>query len=130
MMDIAVDTSAIVELMVEGPRAESVDEALATAGLALVTSVARVEAAMVLMGRHGWGRTEFNRYWNALAVQEVPVDAAISELAIDAFELWGRGRGKAALNFGDCFSYALAKARNVPLLCVGNDFRKTDLRTV
>ena len=130
MMDIAVDTSAIVELMVEGPRAESVDEALATAGLALVTSVARVEAAMVLMGRHGWGRTEFNRYWNALAVQEVTVDAAISELAIDAFELWGRGRGKAALNFGDCFSYALAKARNVPLLCVGNDFRKTDLRTV
>jgi ribonuclease VapC len=90
MSDIAVDTSAIVELMIEGPRADVVDRALRAAGVAFVTPVARV----------------------------------------DAFDLWGKGRAKAALNFGDCFSYALAKARNVPLLCVGKGFGQTDLQRV
>ncbi|MPZ34017.1 MAG: PIN domain-containing protein [Rhodospirillales bacterium] len=130
MNHIAVDTSAIVEMMIGGPQANVVREVLAGAGLVHVTSVARVEVALVMMGRFGWDRAAFDRNWQALIVQEVPVDSAIGSLAIDAFELWGRGRGKAALNFGDCFSYALAKARNLPLLCVGNDFSQTDLQTL
>ena len=48
-------------------------------------------------------------------------------LAIDAFEAWGKGRGTAGLNFSDCFSYALAIGRNVPLLFVGDDFARTDI---
>jgi ribonuclease VapC len=130
MSDIAVDTSAIIELMLEGPTAASIDSAITGASVVLVTPVARVETAMVMIGRFGWDRMIFNRYWRELAMQEVPIDSSIGELAIEAFLLWGRGRAKAALNFGDCFSYALAKARNVPLLCVGNDFRQTDLRTL
>jgi ribonuclease VapC len=130
MSDIAVDTSAIVELMLEGSAAQSVDGAITAASAVLVTPVARVEAAMVMIGRFGWDRMTFDRYWQELALQEVPVDPLIGGFAIDAFELWGKGRAKAALNFGDCFSYALAKARNVPLLCVGDDFRQTDLRTL
>lgn len=129
-MDIAVDTSAIVELMSEGPQADAVHEALRSADMAFVTPVAHLEAAMVMLGRFRWKRVAFDSDWQALSLQQVPVDSAISSLAIDAFELWGRGRAKAALNFGDCFSYALAKARNVPLLCVGNDFGQTDLQTL
>ncbi len=130
MSDIAVDTSALVELMIKGPQANVVREVMTGAGQALVTPVARLETVMVLLGRFGWERTTFDREWRGLALQEVPVDSAMSELAIDAFELWGKGRAKAALNFGDCFSYALAKARNLPLLCVGNDFSQTDLQTL
>jgi ribonuclease VapC len=130
MNDIAVDTSAIVESMLEGPHADRIDRAIAAAGVVLVTPVARVEAAMVVIGRFGWGRALFDRYWHDLSMQEVPIDSTMGKLAVDAFELWGRGRAKAALNFGDCFSYALAKARNVPLLYVGDDFSKTDLQTL
>ena len=61
-------------------------------------------------------------------MEEVAVDSSLSTLATDAYELWGKGRAKSALNFGDCFSYALAIARNVPLLYVGDDFSQTDLQ--
>jgi ribonuclease VapC len=128
--DIAIDTSAIIELMLEGVAALSVDQAMTSASVVFVTPVTRVEAAMVMIGRFGWDRSTFDRYWQELALQEIPVDPAIGKLAIDAFEMWGKGRAKAALNFGDCFSYALAKLRNVPLLCIGDDFRQTDLRTL
>ncbi len=130
MMDIAVDTSAIIELLSEGPQADAVDKALRAASGAFVTPVARLETAMVLLDRFGWERTAVDRDWRMLALQEVPVDAAMSEFAIDAFALWGKGRARARLNFGDCFSYALAKARNLPLLYVGNDFSQTDLQTL
>lgn len=130
MSDIAVDTSAIVESMLEGPRGEWIDEMVAAADVVLVTPVARVEAAMVMIGRFGWDRAVFDRYWQDLAMQEVPIDSSMGKLAVDAFELWGKGRARASLNFGDCFSYALAKARNLPLLCVGNDFGQTDLQTL
>lgn len=57
----------------------------------------------------------------------VPVDNAIAELAVSAFERFGKGRHPAGLNFGDCFSYALAKQLALPLLFKGNDFTKTDV---
>jgi ribonuclease VapC len=125
---IAIDTSAIVELLTLGPQSASVREALAGASAILVTPVARVEAAFVLMGRFGWTRAEFDRAWSTLALSEVAVDSSLAARAIDAFELWGKGRAEAGLNFGDCFSHALAAARNVPLLYVGDDFSKTDLQ--
>jgi ribonuclease VapC len=125
--DIAVDTSAIVELMVDGPLADAVDQALRSASMAFITPVGRMETAMVLLGRFGWNRISFDRDWQKLGLQEVPVDSALGELAIDAFERWGRGRAKAALNFGDCFSYALAASRDIPLLFVGDDFAQTDV---
>jgi ribonuclease VapC len=59
----------------------------------------------------------------------LPVDAVMAQLAYDAFEIYGKGSGHAAqLNFGDTFSYALAKIKNVPLLFKGNDFSRTDVR--
>jgi ribonuclease VapC len=129
MSDIAMDTSAIVEKLIEGPRADAVRDALGAAGTVFVTSIARVEAAMVMMGRFGWDRVAFDRAWQALGAEEVAVDSSLGTLAIDAYEFWGKGRGKAGLNFGDCFSYALANARDVPLLYVGDDFSLTDLQS-
>jgi ribonuclease VapC len=127
MSDIAVDTSAIVEELIEGPQAAAVRDALGAAGMVFATSVARVEVAMVMMGRFGWDRATFDRAWQALGVEEVAVDTPLAALAIDAFEMWGKGRATAGLNFGDCFSHALAIARGVPLLFVGDDFAQTGL---
>jgi len=60
-------------------------------------------------------------------IQLIPVDEEQSFIAVRAFEKYGKGRHKAALNFGDCFSYALAKVRREPLFYQGNDFSQTDL---
>ena len=100
---------------------------MAASSLLVVTPVAQVEAALVLIGRFGWSRAEFDRAWTSLALEEVPVDTTLASLAISAFESWGRGRPKASLNFGDCFSYALATSRAIPLLFVGDDFASTDV---
>jgi ribonuclease VapC len=125
---VAIDTSAIVELLTIGPQARSLRQIMDGADGVFVTSVTRVEAAFVLMGRFGWTRAEFDRAWMSLGLSEVVVDSPLATLAIDAFELWGKGRAKAGLNFGDCFSHALAIARGVPLLYLGDDFSQTDLQ--
>jgi ribonuclease VapC len=125
--EIAIDTSAIVEIFLAGPRAAAVRRALNDAILVFATSAARVEAAFVMMGRFGWDRATFDENWEALGVEEVPVDPSVADAAIDAFATWGKGRGTAGLNFGDCFSYALARGRNLPLLFVGGDFSRTDI---
>ena len=127
MTDVAIDTSAIVELLTRGPQAALVRQTIDDAERVLVTPVARVEAAFVLMGRFGWNSAEFDRGWNTLGLTDVVVDQALAGLAIDAFEAWGKGRASAALNFGDCFSHALAVARGTPLLFIGDDFSQTEL---
>jgi ribonuclease VapC len=128
--DIAVDTSAIVEVFVDGPAALEVRKALNDAALVFVTSASRVETALVMMGRFGWDRTTFEENWQTLGLAEVAVSPAVASLAIDAFESWGKGRRTAGLNFGDCFSHALAIERNLPLLFVGQDFSKTGIQRV
>jgi ribonuclease VapC len=60
-------------------------------------------------------------------IEIVAVDASLAEVSVSAFDLYGKGRHRARLNLGDCFSYALAKSRNVPLLFKGDDFIHTDI---
>jgi ribonuclease VapC len=79
------------------------------------------------MGRFGYERSEFDHAWEKLGLEEVALDKAAATLAIDAFQIWGKGRAKSALNLGDCFSYALATARSLPLLFIGEDFAQTDI---
>src|SRR5579883_234148 len=126
MTDIAIDTSAIVEVLTRGPQASSLRATMDAAATVFATSVTRVEAAFVLVGRFGLERSAFDRAWETLGVEEVAVDAALATLAIDAFQAWGKGRAKSSLNFGDCFSYALAVVRSMPLLFIGEDFSQTD----
>lgn len=127
MTAIAMDTSAIVEVLTNGPLATTVRRTMDAADTVFVMSVTRVEAALVMLGRFGWTRSEFDRSWQSLGLDEVAADMAMGNHAIDAFETWGKGRSAAALNFGDCFSYALAASRDLPLLFAGDDFAATDL---
>jgi len=64
---------------------------------------------------------------DGLPLHVEPVTEAFARRAAAAYAQWGRGVNPAALNFGDCFSYAVAKQYNCPLLYVGNDFAKTDV---
>lgn len=62
-----------------------------------------------------------------MQAEVLPLDRAIAEIARSAFRRFGRGRHKAALNFGDCLSYAVARHLHLPLLYKGNDFSQTDI---
>ncbi len=127
MNNIAVDTSAVIEIFLEGPRAAANSLALKASNLAFAATTVRFEAALVMMGRFSWDRATFDTNWDRLGIEEVSVDSRLASAAMDAFAVWGRGRGTAGLNFGDCFSYALASLRSLPLLFVGDDFARTDI---
>ena len=73
------------------------------------------------------GRADIERLLNDVSIEVAPVTVQHAEVAIEAFRRYGRGRHRAGLNIGDCFSYALAKATDQPLLFKGDDFRHTDI---
>jgi ribonuclease VapC len=86
------------------------------------------ECRLVSMRREGEDWEErLLQLLSVLKVQVLAFDAAQANLASDAYRRYGKGRDKASLNFGDCFSYALAKAREEPLLYKGGDFARTDM---
>ncbi len=86
---------------------------------------------MVLIGRRGVGtELELDRLLYEANVAIVPVSVTQAKIAREAFIVFGKGRHPAQLNFGDCFSYALAKQKNEPLLFKGDDFALTDVLRV
>jgi ribonuclease VapC len=123
---LAVDSSAVVAVVRDEPPAAWLVERLEVASTRLITAANAFEVTMVLEGRTGArmsGRDALSR----LRVGLVAVDEALLESATTAWRRFGKGRHRAALDFGDCFSYALAASRGIPLLCVGADFAHTDL---
>lgn len=87
-----------------------------------------VEAGLVLTGRSRVDPTGLlKRFMEEAEVEIIPFTATHWPHAIDAFFRFGKGRHKAALNFGDCLTYAVAKLSGDALLCTGNDFKYTDL---
>jgi ribonuclease VapC len=129
---IAVDTSAIVAIVLNEPERADFMGAIRSAVVALISTVSVVETKMVLFGRRGPRAVVFVDDLFRLPMFEItPPGAADMNAAFSAFVAFGRGSGHpAALNFGDVFSYALAKVRDLPLLFKGNDFAETDLRPV
>ena len=87
-----------------------------------------VEASMVIETRRGYeGLRDFDLFMARAGIELAPVDADQAHIARLAFREYGKGRHPAGLNFGDCFSYALARAEGLPLLFKGNDFAQTDI---
>ncbi len=88
-----------------------------------------VELGIVAESRRGTrGRSEIERFVNSMDV--AAVDGSMAQLALEAWRRFGKGRHRAGLNFGDCFTYALAAHTRLPILCVGDDFARTDARVV
>jgi len=95
----------------------------------LLSASTRVEIGIVVLGLAGEvGLKQADALLETLRVETVPLSIDHARLAIDAFRHFGKGRHPAGLNFGDCFSYALAKATGEPLLFKGDDFSQTDIQ--
>jgi ribonuclease VapC len=126
---IVADTSAIVAIAFAEPERAAFVAALERAERTLVSSVTAVEARMVVHARRGQRAVVLVDDLLRLSFFEiVPPGAAEMDAAYAAFVAYGKGNGHpAALNFGDVFSYALAKTRGLPLLYKGRDFAETDI---
>ncbi len=126
---IAVDSSALIAILRREPEADSFLQVIATADGCLLSSVSLLETSMVLAGRTGdaasW--SELDALIARASMQVVAQDAGLAEAAREAFLRYGKGRHPAALNLGDCASYALARTHRLPLLFKGSDFARTDL---
>lgn len=128
---IYVDASAIVALILDEPEADKI-AAIFDAGPPAFTSpiaiseavlaIARVRAAPVAVSK-----IEVRFLLDRLAITIEPVKEAHGDMALTAFDRFGKGRHPASLNMGDCFGYACATLRNAQILFKGNDFNQTDL---
>jgi ribonuclease VapC len=126
---IVVDTSALVAIAFAEPERAFFLDVIAGSGTAWLSTVTAVEARMVVHGRRGQRAVVFLDDFLRLAPFELaaPGEAELNA-AYAAFVAFGKGSGHpAALNFGDVFSYALAKVRGLPLLYKGDDFAQTDV---
>ncbi len=92
----------------------------------IVLSAGTVAEALIVADRRGVA-IEMERLIGDLGFEIAPVTAATARRVADAYARWGKGVHPAGLNFGDCFSYAEARARSCPLLFVGEDFARTDI---
>jgi ribonuclease VapC len=125
---IVVDTSAAVAILGDE---SGVDDAIAVMDVAedrLMSAATLVELGIVMEARLGAaGALAVDRFLRDGEVQVVAVDRQQADRALDGWRRFGKGRHKAALNLGDCFTYALAAEQGLPVLCTGNDFGQTDL---
>lgn len=126
---IVADTSAIVAIAFAEPERAAFVQTIERAERTLISSVSVVEARMVVHGRRGQRAVVLVDDLFRLPLFEiVPPGPAEMDAAYAAFVAFGRGSGHpAALDFGDLFSYALAKIRGLPLLYKGSDFAETDI---
>ena len=125
---IVVDTSALIAILDRQPDAALYAEAIAEADSPLISAATLLELHIVMLNRHGGRAGQIvDRLIQDAGFQIEHFTAQHLELAREAYARYGKGRNSAGLNYGDCFSYALAKASGLPLLFKGSDFSKTDL---
>lgn len=126
---MVIDTSAIVAIALNEADAGDIERLIVEDQIRLISAATVVEATMVIETRLGEaGGREFDLWLVKLSAEIVAVDAVQADAARRAWRRYGKGRHAAALNYGDCFSYALARTRGEPLLFKGGDFAKTDIR--
>ena len=125
---IAVDTSALMAILLQEPETAACTEALVTDDQLVVSAVTVVEA-LVVAERRGLS-SEMAGLIDGLALEVVSVSPTVAKRVAESYGQWGRGVNPAGLNFGDCFAYEVAKTRNCPLLYAGTDFARTDIASV
>jgi len=126
-----IDSSAILAVIGKEPGHERIVHELAASPGIRIGAPTQLETGIVLTARFGpRGKTALARFLQENAIQTVAFDEAHAAVALDAYSRFGKGRHPAALNFGDCCTYAVASLADQPLLCVGDDFAKTDLLLV
>jgi ribonuclease VapC len=127
---IVIDTSALAAIVFNEPECDDFLKVMRSAGQVLISTATVLEARMVTYGRYGHrGTVLFDDLLATGIFETVAPDDRTVTAAFNAFVAYGKGSGHpAGLNFGDVFSYALAKTRDLPLLFKGEVFSKTDIR--
>ena len=125
---MVIDTSALLVILLQEPEAQQYSAAIAAASRRIISSVSFLETSIVLQARKGpaAGR-ELDLLIHKAKIEIVSFTAEHAETARQAWHDFGKGRHKAALNLGDCCSYALSKISGEPLLFKGDDFRRTNV---
>jgi len=123
-----LDTSAAVTILYREPEAAAFAQRIHDADVCRMSVASYVELSMVIENQLGpEGMRQAEAFFRRAGVTFEPVTIEHGELARQAFLDFGKGRHKAGLTFGDCFTYALAKATGEPILFKGDDFSQTDL---
>lgn len=125
---IAVDTSALMAIILDEPQAASCIAALEAEEEILVSAGTVAEALIVSRRRNVGG--EMTSLIDGLGFEIVTITPAAARRIAEAYERWGRGVHPAGLNLGDCFAYEVAKEHGCRLLYIGEDFSKTDVESV
>lgn len=125
---MVIDTSAVVAIALNEPNSAELELQIVDDPVRLISAATVLEATIVLEARLGdAGGRELDLWLLKVGAEVVPVDAEQTDAARRGWRRYGKWRHAAALNYGDCFSYALALTRGEPLLFKGEDFAKTDI---
>ncbi|OWJ68641.1 type II toxin-antitoxin system VapC family toxin [Inquilinus limosus] len=129
-----VDASAIVAILTRESDADGLADRLEAGAEPITSPIAIFEAVLGICRKRQVGveevQEEVRAFLGMAGIGVVAISDGDAGLALKAFDRYGKGRGHPAqLNLGDCFAYACAKARHVPVLCKGDDFRQTDIET-
>ena len=131
MSGVVIDTSAAVAVLLSEPSAEAILAVVDGADPRLMSAATLVEVGVVMEARLGpAGEAIVDRFVRDGGIDVVSFDRTQADRALEGWRRFGKGRHPAALNLGDCFSYGLAVAAGEPLLCVGDDFTRTDVTVV
>jgi len=126
---MVIDTSAVAAILFDEPDAAALEGRIADDPVRLMSAATLLEATIVIEARLGdAGGREFDLWLHRAEIEILAVDAELADMARRAWRRFGRGRHPAGLNYGDCFSYALAATRDEALLFKGDDFTKTDVK--
>lgn len=125
---MVIDTSALLAILLDEAERRAFSLAIESADRRLLSAANLVEASVVIESRFGGeGVRALDRLLEIAAVEVVAVDRAQALVAREAHRNYGKGRHAAALNYGDCFAYALSRTTTEPLLYKGSDFSQTDV---
>ena len=125
---MVIDTSAVLAILQREPELRRFVEAIEAADSTRMSVASFVESSIVIESRYGAeGLRDLDRFISRARIELIPVDTEQGQLARSAFSRFGKGRHRAGLNYGDCFSYAAALNLGEPLMCKGDDFIHTDV---
>jgi ribonuclease VapC len=125
---VVIDSSALLAILFGEPEKRRFNELIEADAVRLMSAASYLESAIIIDDRLGTeGARDLSQFLREADIEIEPVTLAQAEIARDAYRRFGRGNHVAALNFGDCFAYALAKATGEPLLFRGSDFAQTDI---
>lgn len=125
---MVIDTSALIALLLNEPAAERIARAIDSARVRLLSAANLLEASIEIESRKGEpAARELDLLLYRARIDVIPVDQDQAEIARAAWRRFGDGRHTGGLTYGDCFAYALAAQRRLPLLFAGGDFTRTDI---